>query len=83
LKKAKADDNAAAIVEAEAQLAALAKEAREAAGKAKEIEDSVYDLKAVNPHRIAAVDARTPAELLDLIAAKGREIEAALDVLRA
>ena len=36
---------------AEAQLAALPPEARDLADKAKEIEDAVYDRKAVNPHR--------------------------------
>ncbi len=61
---------------------ALAKEAREAAAKAKEIEDAVYDLKAVNPNKKPVVDTRTPEELLDLIEAKGREIAEALAVLK-
>lgn len=43
---------------------------------------SVYDLKAVNPHRKAEVDQRTPAELLDLVEAKGREVAEALAALR-
>ena len=34
------------------------------------------DLKAVNPNRRTEVDRRTPAELLDLIDAKGREVAA-------
>ena len=41
-----------------------------------------YDLKAVNPHRAPAVDTRTPAELLDIIEAKGREVADALAALR-
>ena len=53
-----------------------------AAAKAKEIEDSVYDLKAVNPHKKSEVDERTPEELTDIIEAKGREIAEALLVLR-
>lgn len=61
---------------------ALTKEARDTAAKAKEIEDAVYDLKAVNPNRKPVVDTRTSEELLDLIEAKGREIAEALTVLR-
>jgi type I restriction enzyme M protein len=56
--------------------------AREAANRAQAIEDAVYDLKAVNPNRKAATDERTPAELLDLIEAKGREVSEALARLR-
>ena len=67
---------------ARAEDARLTKEAREAAGKAREIDDAVYDLKAVNPHRKPVLDTRTPEELLDLIEAKGREIAAALAQLR-
>jgi len=58
------------------------REAREADAKAKAIEEAVYDLKAVNPNRASAEDARTPAELLDLIAEKGREADAALERLK-
>ena len=42
-----------------------------------------YDLKAVNPHARVTEDTRTPEELLDVIEAKGREVTAALDSLRA
>ena len=54
----------------------------DATSKAEDIENAVYDLKAVNPNRKADVDRRTPAELLDLIEAKGREVAQALAVLR-
>jgi type I restriction enzyme M protein len=64
------------------QTKSLNKEAKAAAAKAKEIEDAVYDLKAVNPHKKPVVDTRTPEELLDLIEARGREISEALTVLR-
>lgn len=64
------------------QAKALSKESKAAAAKAKEIEDAVYDLKAVNPNKKPVVDTRTPEELLDLIEAKGREIAEALAVLR-
>lgn len=80
-KKAKPRDDDA-IKEAEIQLAALLKEAREATAKAEAIENAVYDLKAVNPNRKANVDTRTPDELLDLIESKGREIVDALALLR-
>jgi type I restriction enzyme M protein len=81
LKKAKPRDEKA-IEEAEAKAAELAREARDFAAKAKKIEDAVYDLKAVNPHKKPVVDTRTPEELMDIIEAKGREVAAALAALR-
>lgn len=47
-----------------------------------EIEARNYDLKAVNPNRVVEVDTRTPAELMELIEAKGREVADALASLR-
>ena len=47
-----------------------------------EIEEKNYDLKAVNPNRKEVVDTRTPDELLDIIEAKGKEIQEALAMLR-
>jgi type I restriction enzyme M protein len=41
-----------------------------------------YDLKAVNPNAKRDQATRTPADLLDLIGAKGREVAAALAALR-
>jgi type I restriction enzyme M protein len=81
LKKAKPRDEAA-IQDADTTVAGLLKEAREATNKADDIEHAVYDLKAVNPNRKAAVDLRTPTELLDLIEAKGREVADAIVALR-
>lgn len=49
----------------------------------KAIEAKNYDLKAVNPNRKEEVDTRTPAELLDLIEAKGKEVAEAITALRA
>jgi hypothetical protein len=43
---------------------------------------TVYDLKAVNPNRVSEEDTRTPAQLLDFIAEKGCEADAALARLR-
>jgi type I restriction enzyme M protein len=57
--------------------------AREATSKADDIENAVYDLKAVNPNRTAEIDRRTPGDLLDLVEAKGVEIADALKQLRA
>ena len=47
-----------------------------------EIEERGYDLKAVNPHRAAEADARTPEQLLAEIEAHGRELGDALAGLR-
>ena len=71
-----------AVEEAEIKVKELTRESRDLAGKAKEIEDAVYDLKAVNPNKKPNVDTRTPEELLDIIEAKGREVAAALATLR-
>jgi len=67
----------------EQRIRQLTQEANELAGKATDIENAVYDLKAVNPNRKPDIDTRTPAELLALIATKGREIAAALALLQA
>lgn len=82
LKKARPRDDTS-IEEAEAKVKELTREARDLAAKAKEIEDAVYDLKAVNPHKKPVVDTRTPEELMDIIEAKGREVAEALAALRA
>jgi type I restriction enzyme M protein len=65
------------------QSAAAEKLAREATAKAQGIEDAAYDLKAVNPREVKTVDKRTPAQLLEAIDAKGREVDEALERLRA
>lgn len=59
------------------------KAARKASAKAQTIDDAVYDLKAVNPRERKVVDSRTPAQLLEAIAEKGKEVDAALTRLRA
>ncbi|MFH1910926.1 MAG: hypothetical protein ABIK91_02695 [Pseudomonadota bacterium] len=71
-----------AIEDAEAKVKELTHESKDLAGKAKEIEDAVYDLKAVNPNKKPNVDTRTPEELMDIIEAKGREVAATLATLR-
>jgi type I restriction enzyme M protein len=81
LKRARPIDSAA-VAEAEDRIGSLAREGREAAAKAKEIEDAVYDLKAVNPNKRPDIDTRTPEELLNIIEAKGKEIAEALAILR-
>ncbi len=47
-----------------------------------EIEPRNFDLKAVNPNARSTEDTRTPEELLDIIEAKGREVEEAIADLR-
>ena len=81
LKKAASLDEPK-LAETESALDAALKAGREAARKAESIENAVYDLKAVNPHRKVVVDTRTPAELLDLIDAKGVEVAVSLALLR-
>ena len=81
LKKAKPHDDQA-LEEAEARSRELTRESRNLAAKAKEIEDAVYDLKAVNPNKKPNVDTRTLEELMDIIEAKGKEVAAALAALR-
>jgi len=81
LKKARPRDDQA-IEDAEAKVKELTRESRDLAGKAKEIEDAVYDLKAVNPNKKPNVDTRTPEELMNIIEAKGKEVAAALATLR-
>ncbi|MGD9719891.1 MAG: N-6 DNA methylase [Pirellulales bacterium] len=71
------------IAEADERIAELSKEARELGNRAQSIEDAVYDLKAVNPNRQSDEDKRTPAELLDIIEQRGREVAEALAALRA
>jgi type I restriction enzyme M protein len=48
-----------------------------------EIEAKGYDLKAVNPNAKSDEDMRTPEELLDIIEAKGKEVENAVASLHA
>jgi len=81
LKKTNPTDDKA-LARALQKATELGKEAREQLAKAEEIENAVYDLKAVNPNAKAEEDKRTPEQLLDVIEAKGREIAAALAVLR-
>ncbi len=59
------------------------RDAREAAAKAAAIENAVYDLKAVNPHRVVEEDKRTSLEIIQAIEEKGREATAALSRLQA
>lgn len=81
LKKVRPRDDST-IAATEAVIRDLLKGSREAASKADNIENAVYDLKAVNPNRQAEVDRRTPSELLDIVEAKGLEIAEALKTLR-
>ena len=47
-----------------------------------QIEARNFDLKAVNPNAKSVEDTRTPEELLDIIEARGREVDAAVAELR-
>jgi len=59
------------------------RDAREADAKAAAIENAVYDLKAVNPHRAIEEDKRTPLEIIRAIEENGREATVALSRLQA
>ena len=76
------DRDIEAVEAANAEVKALTKEANALTGKATDIENAVYDLKAVNPNKKSEVDTRTPEELLAIIEQKGKEIETALARLR-
>ena len=82
LKKQNTKSAKAKVTKLTTTVSALDAEARELNNKAQAIEDAVYDLKAVNPNAKSVEDTRTPEELLDLIEAKGREVQNALAVLR-
>lgn len=71
------------IEAAEAAIAGLRQTERKENAKAQAIENAAFDLKAVNPNAQADEDDRTPAEILDFIEAKGREVAEALAALRA
>ncbi len=59
------------------------RDAREADAKVTAIENAVYDLKAVNPHRVVEEDRRTPLEIIKAIEQKGKEADFALSKLNA
>lgn len=80
-KKAKPKDEAA-IAEATAKAKALTKESRELKAKAENIENAVYDLKAVNPNKKVVEDTRTPAQLIKIIEDEGKKIAKALTKLK-
>lgn len=80
LKKSKPVDKDA-VAEMEAKIKGLSKESRELKVKAESIENAVYDLKAMNPHK-QEEDTRTPAELLEQIEQKGQETTKTLKSLR-
>ena len=81
MKKTKTK-NLEAIIEANEKIKELKKEAREQASRATEIENAVYDIKAINPNNKPVVDTRTPEQLIAIIEAKGKEVNEALTQLK-
>jgi type I restriction enzyme M protein len=81
LKKAKPVDEAQ-IEALAAKATTLNRQANDLKSKAQAIENSVYDLKAVNPNAKSDEDMRTPEKLLEIIDLKGREVSEALATLR-
>jgi hypothetical protein len=72
-----------AIAAADSQFKTLAKEARTVEGKAADLDNQLYDLKAVSPNRSADSDSRAPDDLLNFIEQKCQELAAVLAELRA
>ena len=66
----------------EQQIKEQEKAARDFQTKADAIDAAVFDLKAVNPNVVAKVDIRTPAEIIENIAAQGRIVSSALEKLK-
>ena len=83
LKPARAAKNDAEVERLLLAVADAERQAREASAKAQAIEDAVYDIKAQNPNEVKVIDTRTPAQLLDAIQAKGRDVDEALRQLQA
>lgn len=82
LKKQFVDSSQKEIQELLNQASEFDSQARELNNKVQQIEEAVYDLKAVNPNTKPDEDSQTPEELLDLIEIKGREVQEALAMLR-
>ena len=80
-RKAKSASEAR-LAELEEEWKVVERAARESLAKGEAIEDAAYDLKAVNPNRVSQEDTRSPQQLLDYVAEKGREADAALTRLR-
>lgn len=68
----------ARLAEMEEQWKAVERAGRESLARGEVIEEAAYDLKAVNPNRVTQEDTRTAQQLLEYIAEKGREADAAL-----
>jgi type I restriction enzyme M protein len=81
LKSAKADSAQQAVLKERIEEAE--REIREIEAKAQTVEDAVFDLKAINPHAKTDEDTRTPAQLLEFIAAKNEELRGILARLQA
>ncbi|HWL64148.1 MAG TPA: N-6 DNA methylase [Steroidobacteraceae bacterium] len=83
LKRLKKDKAAASEVEVlETTIREQERTARDLEAEAATIDAAVFDLKAVNPNAVAVVDDRTPAEIIESIAAHGETVSTALARLR-
>ena len=79
LKRLRKDKTAAAAIEAlNAQIREKDKAIRDLEGQAAAIDAAVFDLKAVNPNAVVAVDNRTPAEIIQSIQSQQRVVAEAL-----
>lgn len=82
-KEAKsAGSKAARIAEIDTEISEATSAQREAIKRAQAIDDTVYDLKAVNPNAVSNADRRTPAELIEIIRSEGTAVANALARLK-
>jgi type I restriction enzyme M protein len=80
LKKDKAGDDV--LESLDVQIREKEKSARDLEAQATAIDAAVFDLKAVNPNAVTVVDDRTPAQIIESIAAHGQAVVDALERLR-
>lgn len=80
LKKDKAGDDV--LESLDVQIREKEKSARDLEAQATAIDAAVFDLKAVNPNAVTVVDDRTPAQIIESIAAHGQVVVDALERLR-
>jgi type I restriction enzyme M protein len=84
LKRLKKDKAIESKIEAlEADIREREKSARDRETEAAAIDAATFDLKAVNPHAVAAADERTPAQIIASIDAQGQIVTQSLGRLKA
>lgn len=78
----RAGPEAAKIDKIDEQISRAISAQREALKRAQAIDDTIYDLKAVNPNAVSNADLRTPAQLIEVIGSEGKAVADALSRLK-